>query len=627
MKRWNIATVKGKTLLEKIINSRDIKPEFFKDNKLHNPYLLKDMDIAVELIKRHINADNKIIVYGDYDVDGVTSTTILTDYFRQAGANVSYFVPNRHTDGYGLNKLAIKNLIDEGAKLIITVDNGIRAIDETLFAIEQGIDIIITDHHEPGDTVPQANAIINPKQKDCAYPFKELAGVGVVFKLICALSLDAKKVLETYADFIAIGTIADVMKLIGENRALVSKGLEVIRCTKNNGLAQLIADANIKKVTAGNIGYHIAPRINAGGRLDSALIAAKLFLDDKLENSKILCEYNDKRRVIEKTITDEIIERIQDSGKIDDIIIMAGENWEPGVIGIVASRIASKYYKPVILICTKDGTGTASGRSIAGFDLFKYASECSHFCEKFGGHSMALGLTIKSQNIEKFRENMLKICDTRNCKQTIDIDAIIDDKLTIEDVKSLSVLEPFGNGNRQPNLAFISAEILGKKSISSGAHQKLTIEFNHKNYDVMLFGASDTPFVLGDIVDIAFTVDINIFNGRESLSLVCIDIRHNFDIYNKFINGDTLSEAEKIILKPTYEELVYVFRQIKLLNENAYKHIGINMQKFKICLDIFLEFNLISNKNDKIDILHTDEKVDIRSAVILKKLSIDGAKI
>lgn len=625
MKQWNIKNASGKTLLEKIINSRGIKPEFFKDNKLHNPYLLKDMDKAVEIINKHMGQNNKIIVYGDYDVDGVTSTTILTDYLREIGANVSYFVPNRHSDGYGLNKSAIKKLIAEGAKLIITVDNGIRAIDETLFAIENNIDIIITDHHEPGDTVPQASAIINPKQKDCNYPFKELAGAGVVFKLLCAISGDEQSILENYADIIGIGTIADVMKLIGENRVIVSKGLELVQNTKNNGLRQLLDDAKIKKVTAGNIGYHIAPRINAGGRLDSATIATELFLDDKLENSKILCEYNDKRRVIEKNITDEIIERIQKNGKVDDVIILSGENWEPGVIGIVASRIAFKYYKPIILICIKDGVGTASGRSISGFDLFKYVNECSHFCEKSGGHSMAIGLTIQSENIEKFRKKMLEICDTSNLKQIIDIDALIDDDITIEDVESLNILEPFGNGNRQPNLAFCAAKIIAKKSISGGVHQKLTVELKHKNYDVMLFGASDVDFVIGDIIDVAFTADINLFNGRKSLSLVCTDIRYNFDIYNKFINGDNLNNYEKTILTPSYEELVYVFRQIKL--SRSTKNTGINMQKFKICLDIFLEFNLISNENDIINILTTDKKADIKSSLILKKLSIDGANI
>lgn len=625
MKQWNIANAVGKTLLEKIINSRDIKPEFFKDTTLHNPYLLKDMDIAVELINKHLKQNNKIIVYGDYDVDGVTSTTVLTHYLRKIGANVSYFVPNRHKDGYGLNKSAIKNLIGDGAKLIITVDNGIKAIDETLFAIENNIDIIITDHHEPGDILPKANAIINPKRKDCHYPFKELAGAGVVFKLLCALSGDEGDILENYSDIIGIGTIADVMKLIGENRIIVSKGLEIIQATKNNGLRQLMNDAKIKNVTAGNIAYHIAPRINAGGRLDSAVIATELFLDNKPENSKILCEYNDKRRVIEKNITDEIIGRIQASGKIDDVIILAGESWEPGVIGIVASRIVSRYYKPVILICIKDGVGVASGRSISGFDLFKYANECSHFCEKFGGHSMAVGLSILQENIEKFREKMLSICDTSNLKQIIEIDAVIDDEITIDQVESLDILQPFGNGNKVPVLAFIGARLINKKSISLGAHQKLTVEFNHKNYEIMLFGASDTHFNIGDIIDIAFQADINLFNGRKSLSLVCTDIRYNFDIYNKFINGDKIDDDEKNILSPSYEELVYVFKQIKI--SGSVNDIRINMQKIKICIDVFLEFCLITVKDDKIDILHTDKKVDITSSVILKKLSIDGANI
>lgn len=378
----------------------------------HNPYLLKDMDIAVDRILKAIENKEKVIIYGDYDVDGITSTSVLKRFLADRQLNVDYYIPNRLNEGYGLNKDAIEKISEEGYKLIITVDCGISGIDEVLFANKKGIETIITDHHEPLEELPNAIAIINPKRSDSGYPFRGLAGVGVVFKLIQAISiklnLEEKEFLK-YLDLVCIGTISDIVPLVNENRVITKLGLKLVEVTKNIGLRELLKSCRYKKIDSNAISFGIAPRINACGRMGHAEDALKLFLTNNIVEASIITKnlesYNIERQNREKKILEEVIEKIneEDKKKLKTIVV-GGDNWHHGVIGIVASKIVDMYYKPTILICFENDEGKGSGRSIFGFDLHDALCKTSMYLEKYGGHEMAVGLSLKRDEFEKFKD-------------------------------------------------------------------------------------------------------------------------------------------------------------------------------------------------------------------------------
>ena len=523
-----------------IVNEEDIRL-FLKPtrNDFHNPFLITDMEIAIKRIIEAIDKKEKLTIYGDYDVDGITSITVLKSFLKDRGLEVSQYIPNRLNEGYGLNRNAIEKIHKNGCDLMITVDCGISAIDEINYANELGIETIVTDHHEPGSELPEALAVIDNKRKDSTYPFRELAGVGVVFKLIQALGIKLGLKEEEYLkylDIVCIGTISDIVPLVDENRVIAKLGLLLIRQTKNIGLRSIINASGYKKIDSNSISFGIAPRINACGRMGKAEDALKLFLSENLNEVSSLTaklnEYNRLRQDTEKKIFDSAVKEIEeDNLDKNATIIVGGHNWHHGVIGIVSSKITEMYFKPSILLSfEEDGIGTGSGRSIPGFDLHEALNKCTDTIEKFGGHSMAIGITIKKEKFEDFKKEFEEVA--RNSKideivPIINIDAKIDfSTINKEMVDSLKELEPFGEGNKMPVFAFKNLKIDSIRALTEGKHLKLTLKEGNTVVNAIGFnmGKFAEEYRIGDKVDVVGVLEINTFNGVDTLQINMKDI-------------------------------------------------------------------------------------------------------
>ncbi len=504
----------------------------------YNPFLMPDMEIAVKRIVKAIENKEKIMIYGDYDADGITSITVLKKYLNEIGLKTGEYIPNRLNEGYGLNKDAISKIYNDGYKLMITVDCGISGLEEVDYANSLGMEIIITDHHEPAEKLPEAIAVIDAKRKDNKYPFNQLAGVGVVFKLIQAISTELKleeKEYLKYLDLVCIGTISDIVPLVDENRVIAKLGLKLIEKTKNIGLKTLLNIADLRKIDSTAISFGVAPRINACGRMGFQEEALQLFLtEDSGEATKIakrLVQFNQERQAKEKQIFEEVIEKIEKDNKDKKCIVLAEENWHHGIIGIVASKITEIYYKPSILICLEGDKGKGSGRSIPGFDLYTALTKCSDYIEKFGGHSMAIGITIKKENFEKLKEAIEKYAQESNISDImpiINIDKEINLKnINIEEVKSLELLEPFGEGNKMPLFLLRNLKIDSIRALSGGKHLKLTLKQDNNIVDAIGFNMGDLSkeYLLGDKVDVVGTIEINSFGNKENIQINLKDIR------------------------------------------------------------------------------------------------------
>lgn len=504
----------------------------------YNPFLMPDMEIAVKRIVKAIENKEKIMIYGDYDADGITSITVLKKYLNEIGLKTGEYIPNRLNEGYGLNKDAISKIYNDGYKLMITVDCGISGLEEVDYANSLGMEIIITDHHEPAEKLPEAIAVIDAKRKDNKYPFNQLAGVGVVFKLIQAISTELKleeKEYLKYLDLVCIGTISDIVPLVDENRVIAKLGLKLIEKTKNIGLKTLLNIADLKKIDSNAISFGVAPRINACGRMGFQEEALQLFLtEDSGEATKIakrLVQFNQERQAKEKQIFEEVIEKIEKDNKDKKCIVLAEENWHHGIIGIVASKITEIYYKPSILICLEGDKGKGSGRSVPGFDLYTALTKCSDYIEKFGGHSMAIGITIKKENFEKLKEAIEKYAQESNISDImpiINIDKEINLKnINIEEVKSLELLEPFGEGNKMPLFLLRNLKIDSIRALSGGKHLKLTLKQDNNIVDAIGFNMGDLSkeYLLGDKVDVVGTIEINSFGNKENIQINLKDIR------------------------------------------------------------------------------------------------------
>lgn len=504
----------------------------------YNPFLMPDMEIAVKRIVKAIENKEKIMIYGDYDADGITSITVLKKYLNEIGLKTGEYIPNRLNEGYGLNKDAISKIYNDGYRLMITVDCGISGLEEVEYANSLGMEIIITDHHEPAEKLPEAIAVIDAKRKDNKYPFNQLAGVGVVFKLIQAISTELKleeKEYLKYLDLVCIGTISDIVPLVDENRVIAKLGLKLIEKTKNIGLKTLLNIADLKKIDSNAISFGVAPRINACGRMGFQEEALQLFLtEDSGEATKIakrLVQFNQERQAKEKQIFEEVIEKIEKDDKDKKCIVLAEENWHHGVIGIVASKITEIYYKPSILICLEGDKGKGSGRSVPGFDLYTALTKCSDYIEKFGGHSMAIGITIKKENFEKLKEAIEKYAQESNISDImpiINIDKEINLKnINIEEVKSLELLEPFGEANKMPLFLLRNLKIDSIRALSGGKHLKLTLKQDNNIVDAIGFNMGDLSkeYLLGDKVDVVGTIEINSFGNKENIQINLKDIR------------------------------------------------------------------------------------------------------
>lgn len=508
-------------------------------NDFYDPFLLPDMEIAVPRIINAIENKEKIVIYGDYDVDGITSISVLKKFLEDRGLDVSEHIPNRLDEGYGLNKEAIDEINESGCKLMITVDCGISGLEEVEYANSLGIETIITDHHEPLDELPKAIAVIDAKIKTNKYPFNQLAGVGVVFKLIQAISiklgLDEKEYLK-YLDLVCIGTISDIVPLVDENRVIAKLGLKLVEVTRNIGLRTLLDSIGYKKVNSMSVSFGIAPRINACGRMGHADEALQLFLtDNKTEAIRLtqkLNDYNKERQDIEKNIFEEALNKINEENiEEKSAIVLGGDNWHHGVIGIVASKITDMYFKPSILICFEDNKGKGSGRSIPGFDLHKALCETSQYLEKYGGHAMAVGLSLSKEKFEDFKKVFQEYADSKDINEIvpiINIDKLITEKeLNLEAVRDLEKLEPFGEANKCPLIAYKNLKIDSIRVLTEGKHMKLTLKTEKNNIITAMgfnMGYRAEEYLIGDKVDIVGTLEINAFNGNENIQFNLKDI-------------------------------------------------------------------------------------------------------
>ncbi len=511
-------------------------------NSLHDPYLLKDMDKAVSRIEQAKENNEKITIYGDYDADGITSIAILYKHLSLMGFEVDYYVPDRIQEGYGVNRDALDKIKSNGTKVLITVDTGITAIEETEYAREIGMDIIITDHHECKENIPNAYAAIDPKRKDCVYPFKNLAGVGVAFKLIQALDKECsiEELMNKYADLICLGTVADISPLIDENRILVTEGLKRFKTTENIGLRSLldVSITNNKAITTSTIGYIIAPRINASGRLGCASRSVEMFLTDDVsrarELAQSLCEENTLRQQTEQQMFAEALEYIEKNPQVknDKVLIIPHSNWHHGIVGIVSSKITDKFYKPSILFAIDGDEAKGSGRSIGGYNLFEALENCSDLLEKFGGHELAAGLSIKTENIEKFREEINKSAEEKidelTMTPTIPVDAVIKPSyITLETVDEINKLQPFGVDNPAPVFAVRNIKIHKISTMSENKHLRMTLLKENKFLDAVGFGMGEYYNYLkeGDFIEVAFGLDINDYKGYKNVQLILKDIK------------------------------------------------------------------------------------------------------
>ena len=509
-----------------------------KRSDFYNPFGMPDMEKAINRILKAIENNEKIIIYGDYDVDGITSVAVLKSFLEERGLQIGVYIPNRLNEGYGLNKEAIKFISDNGYQLMITVDCGITATEEIEYAKSLGIETIITDHHEPIEILPDAVAVVDANRKDNKSECRNLAGVGVVFKLIQALSikmgLDEKEFLK-FLDIVCVGTISDIVPLTDENRVIVKLGLKLVEQTRNLGLREILQSCGYSKINSTTISFGVAPRINACGRMGHQEEALNLLLSKNIDEVKELTlklnEYNKTRQDIEKNIYQEAVEKIEKGNLANNsTIVVYGDGWHHGVIGIVSSKITELYFKPSILLSEEDGEYKGSGRSINGFDLHEALMECSPTIKRFGGHAMAVGITIEKDKIEQFKEMFEKIAKEKNVDKIIPI-INVDAEIRLDDinkdmVENLKELEPYGEANKMPVFAFKNLKIESIRSLTNGKNLKLSVRDNKNIVNAIGFylGELSEIYKIGDKVDIAGNLEINSFNGVDSIQINIKDI-------------------------------------------------------------------------------------------------------
>ena len=623
--------------------------------ELYDPFLMTDMDKAVARVQRAIDRGEKIAVFGDYDVDGITSTCMLTDFLRRRGANCVSYIPSRLEEGYGLNPIAIEQLSAEGVNLIISVDCGITAIAEAELCREKGIDLVITDHHECKDRLPAAVAVVDPHRPDGGYPHKNLSGVGVAFKLACALSGDQEAVLREYADMVCLGTVADVMLLQGENRVFVARGLESLRSTRRPGFAALMRESGCasETVSASTIGYNLAPRINAAGRMGQIDLALNLFLTDDEEEAadlaRKLCDLNRQRQAVESQIYSQAVSMLPD-GQPPEAIVLADDSWHQGVVGIVASRMAEEYCCPAFLICLDGEHGKASSRSFGGFNLFTSLTALAPLLESYGGHELAAGFTIARSNIMRFRQEICALAAEyylgSGPRTVLDVDCVIPPELmTVRNIDALSILEPCGNGCPKPVFAMERMTVDRITRVGGGRHMRLRRRTGHHTLNAIYFSATPESVSIeqGDLVDVAFNAQINEFRGERTVQMNVLDIRPSccaesspemYD-YARIRTGLSPAAAEQLL--PDRVTLGDVWRYLAAagpsIRENPVclcrkivRRSGrpLSVGKLLTCLDIFADVGLLSthrlHKYIRIDLAHTSGKADLNQSTTMQLL-------
>ncbi len=666
MKKWQIKTA-DKSAVDNLVKETGISPFickilvsrgilnradaeiFFNSDELSDPYLLADMEKAVEVINEFVENGEKITVFGDYDCDGITSTFMLYDYLTALGAEVDWYIPSRD-EGYGLNNNAIDLLHKRGTKLIITVDNGISAVEEAKHIAELGMTLVITDHHQVPETIPEAAAVVDPHRKDDMSVFRQIAGCGVVLKLISALAEDNETALMEYAPYAALGTIADIVPLVSENRIIVRSGIEAMQYAENQGLYNLIKKSGIdleKDLSATQFAFYVCPRINAAGRCTHPKEAMELLLAENGNVAKAKAEslssLNDKRKEME----DEIISAAEAQIKANPdllnkkILIVYGEGWSHGIIGLASSKLLHKYGKPNIVITVEGDTARGSARSFEGLSLFKLLTACQDRLIRYGGHTKAAGLTLKTSEIEAFMEEAYAYCEDKEpALETITADMEVDpEELTLSNIELLSKLEPFGEENPQPLFLFRSCKIKNKHSRKDGKFTAIDFIYNNGIYGAISFSMpfDECFYEIGDDVDIIGSIEINEYNGTRKLSIRIDDMRYSDFNQDRYFAAKAAYEDYRCgktdprllcRMTPTTDELKKCYDILRKTNSLsraaaiASKE-NINYCKLLIMLDIFEEFGLIEKDitTGKIALIKGAPKADLSKSAILANLN------
>lgn len=641
----------GGILIRRGINSLEKAENFFGCRSLSDPRLMKDTDTAVEIIRSALDNGTKITVYGDYDCDGVTATAILYSYLEAQGADVEYYIPDR-SEGYGMNISALERIINGGTQLIITVDNGISAVEEAQFLKKKGVELIITDHHQPGTELPECAACIDPNRVDDNSPFKELCGAGVALKLLIALEEDEEFVLDTYAHLAAVGTLGDVMPLKGENRYIVQRGLENIRNEQNAGLSALIRSASHspENITSTDIAFTVCPRINAAGRLENAEKALRLLLcEDNSETAKNIAEeltaLNNERQKEELKILTEINEQITRDPNIvkQRVVVLAGEDWHPGIIGIVCSRIMEKYDKPTVIISVKGNEARGSVRSVEGFSAHKMLSGCSAYLTKFGGHPGAGGFSLPANKVSDFTKRIYEYAREFYPKMpdpslAADMEIPLSE-FTTDNVKKLSLLEPFGERNSTPLFLLKDCTVKSKRALKDGKYTAFEITQEENSLRVITFKIPFAKFFpgVGSKIDLIAAAEINEYNGNESVQLRLVDFRpagfreDRFlaasRVYEEICRGEGCDKrlAPRVIPQ-TREELMKIYDLVRKSNgsmtpeELAVFNGTVNYCMLRITLDAFAEAGMIKYTNGAPTVVPVKEKRDLFQSGLIAEL-------
>ncbi len=627
---------------------------FFACSELGDPFLLRDMDKAVEIIRDALDAGKKITVFGDYDCDGVTSTVMLYGYLDAMGAEVDYYIPDR-AEGYGMSIPALERIIADGTELVITVDNGISAVEEARFLQEQGVELVITDHHQPPQDIPVCGACVDPHRADDMSPFKELCGAGVVLKLLCALEEDEEFVMEQYAELAAIGTIGDVMPLTGENRYIVRRGLENIQSCQNLGIERLLRSAGVspESVTSTGLAYSVCPRINAAGRMAGADTAARLLLSDSPETASLLAEQleqlNTCRRSAETLVLREVTAKLEADPSLlaQRVLVVSGEGWHHGIIGIVGAKLMEKYGKPVFIIGTENGEGRGSARGIDGFSIYKTLEACSDLLTKFGGHPKAGGFSLPADRIEEFRRRVYEYCRANYVKMpvyTVSADMEVTCReLTNDNVELLSRLEPFGEGNRQPVFLLKNCTLRSKRALKDGKFTAFDVESGGTALKALSFRIPFAEFYaeIGSSVDILAVAEINEYNGMRSVNLKVQEIRPSgFNeerffaakrVYEEIIRGEGCDSRLAPRVIPDREALKGIYDVARrdggrMSAEDMCVYGGdINYCMLRIALDAFAEAGMIQLAADagRCSVVPVKEKRDLFSQGLLARLKAE----
>ena len=626
------------------------------DAPLCDPFLMTDMALAAGRVGLAMTRGEKIAVFGDYDVDGITATCLLTDFLRSHGANCISYIPGRLEEGYGLNPIAIHQLHSEGVKLIVTVDCGITAVEEAALCASLGIDLVITDHHECKDVLPQAVAVVDPHRPGDKYPHKTLSGVGVAFKLASALCGSQQQVLDSYADMVCLGTVADVMLLQGENRVFVTQGLAAMQHSPRVGLAALMKESGClqEAVTASSIGFILAPRINAAGRMGQIDLAIDLFLTQDEEKAArlagALCDLNRQRQTVESDIYQQAISMLP-QGQPPEAIVLAEESWHQGVVGIVASRMAEEFCCPTFLICLDGEHGKASSRSFGGFNLFTSLTALSDLLESYGGHELAAGFTITRSMIPQFRQQICQLASQFYSDDTprtvLDIDcAVTPELLTVKGIESLSSLEPCGNGCPKPVLMMEKLTVDRINLVGNGRHMRLRLRQGHHYLGAIYFSATPETASIqpGDVVDVAFQPQVNEYRGERSVQLNIQDIRPSCAAscppetarYSQLRCGSITAEDAAVLL-PDRSTLSLVWRYLAAADAPIretpmclcrkivrWSGVALSLEQLLICLDIFRDVGLLQtqrlHKCMCIQLTPTGEKADLTTSTTMQRL-------